>query len=71
MAKSTAISTRLIGLVLAVIGCGLAIWAYQLSGSVSSQFTQVFTGSEPDKVMALYIGGATSIVISIYLVFKK
>ena len=54
-----------------VLGLGLAIWGYQLSGSVGSQITQAVTGSDTDKVMTFYIAGAVSFVVGIYLFQKK
>jgi hypothetical protein len=62
---------KIIGIVLAVLGIGLAIWGYQLSGSVGSQITQAVTGSDTDKVMTLYIAGAVSFVVGLYLFLKK
>ena len=64
-------STKIIGIALAVIGIGLAIWGYRLSGGFSAQVTQAVTGSPTDKIMALYIGGAASFVIGLYLLIKK
>lgn len=46
---------KIIGLILLAVGVGLALWGYQLSGSVGSQITQAVTGSDTDKVMTLYI----------------
>ncbi|WP_373035594.1 DUF3185 family protein [Sulfurimonas sp.] len=65
-----AISSKIIGIVLAILGIGLAIWGYQLSGSVGSQITQAVTGSDTDKVMTFYIAGAVSFFVGIYL-FRK
>jgi hypothetical protein len=62
---------KIIGIALVVLGLGIAIWGYQLSGSVGSQITQAFTGSATDKVMAFYIVGAVSFVVGIYLFLKK
>ena len=62
---------KIIGLVLIVVGAGLAIWGYQMSGSIGSQLNQAFTGSPSDKVMACYIGGAASLVVGVFLLFKK
>ncbi|MDZ7804562.1 MAG: DUF3185 family protein [Thiohalophilus sp.] len=62
---------KIIGIVLVVLGIGLAIWGYQLSGSVGSQITQAVTGSDTDKVMTFYIVGAISFVVGIYLFAKK
>ena len=70
MAKRSGAATKIVGLVLVVLGIGLAVWGYQLSTSVGSQITQAVTGSQTDKVMALYIGGAVSFFLGIFL-FKK
>ena len=64
-------STRIVGIALVVIGLGLAFWGYRLSGSFGSQVSQALTGSATDKVMALYISGAVSLVIGLYLLIKK
>jgi hypothetical protein len=62
---------KIIGIALVVLGIGLAIWGYQLSGSVGSQITQATTGSNTDKVMTFYIAGAISFVVGIYLFSLK
>jgi len=62
---------KIIGLILLVVGIGLAYWGYQVSGSVGSQLSQAFTGSPTDKVMACYIGGAASLVVGLFLLFTK
>lgn len=71
MAKSPISTMKIIGIALVVGGLGLAFWGYQSSGSVGSQVTQAFTGSATDKVMTLYIGGAVSLVVGLYLLFKR
>jgi Tfp pilus assembly major pilin PilA len=71
MAMGSGATMKIIGIVLAVLGIGLALWGYQLSGSVGSQITQAVTGSDTDKVMTLYITGAVSLVVGIYLLIKK
>ncbi|TFG36416.1 MAG: DUF3185 family protein [Candidatus Aminicenantes bacterium] len=58
---------KIIGIALVVIGLGLALWGYQLSGSVGSQITQAVTGSDTDRVMTFYITGAVSFVVGIFL----
>ena len=67
----TRTTMKIIGITLVVLGIGLAIWGYQLSGSVGSQITQAVTGSETEKVMTFYITGAISFVVGIYLFIKK
>lgn len=70
--QTTLGSTRkIIGLVLAVVGIGFAVWGFQLSGSLGSQITQAVTGSDIDKVMTYYIFGAVSFIVGIYLFSKK
>lgn len=68
MAKSSNVTLRVIGLALLVAGIGLAFWGYQLSESVGSQLTEVVTGAESDKIMTLYIGGAVSFVVGLFLI---
>ena len=64
-------STRIIGIALVVIGLGLAFWGYQSSGSFGLQVTQAISGSPTDRVMILYISGAASLVVGLYLFMKK
>jgi phosphate/sulfate permease len=71
MANSSIPAMKIIGIVLVVIGLGLAFWGYRLSGGVGSQITQAVTGSPTDKIMASYIGGAVSFVVGLYLLIKK
>ena len=62
---------KYIGVVLLIVGMGLAFWGYQLSDSLSSQLNEAFSGSPTDKVMWLYIGGAASFVLGLLFVFRK
>lgn len=71
MAMGSGSTMKIMGIVLVVLGIGLAIWGYQLSGSIESQITQAFTGSDTDKVMTFFITGAVSFVVGIYLVTKN
>lgn len=64
-------TSKIIGLVLVVVGIGFAVWGFQLSGSIGSQVTQAVTGADTDKVMTYYIFGAVSFVIGIYLFSKN
>jgi len=71
LAKKNQNTMKAIGLTLLVVGAGLALWGYQLSGSFSAQVSRTFTGSETDKIMMLYIGGAASFVVGLFLIIKK
>ncbi len=63
-------SIKLTGIVLIVLGIGLAFWGYDMSSSIGANINQALTGAEPDKVMMLYIGGAISFIAGIYLAVK-
>jgi hypothetical protein len=71
MAMGSGDSMKIISIALIVLGIGLAIWGYQLSGSVGSQLTQAVTGADTDKVMTYYIAGAISFVVGVYLSTRK
>lgn len=71
MAMNSGTTIKIISIALIVLGSGLAIWGYQLSGSVGSHISQAFTGSYTDKVMIVYIAGTISFVVGIYLFIKK
>lgn len=62
---------KMIGAILLALGLGLAIWGYQLSGSVGSQLTKAISGSHSDKVMMMYIGGAVSMIAGLFMLTKK
>jgi hypothetical protein len=63
--------TRIIAIALVVLGIGLGFWGYKESGGFGSQVSRAVTGSATDKVMTLYIGGAISLVVGLYLLTKK
>ena len=65
------VTKKIIGIVLAVVGVGLAFWGYRLSGGMGAQLNQAFSGSPTDKIMAFYIGGAVSLAVGLFLLFKK
>ena len=67
-----AASTRkILGIVLVIVGIGLAYWAYQMSGSVSSQLNEALTGSPTDRVMIYYIAALASAAVGVFLLVKK
>ena len=61
---------KLISIALMVIGIGMLIWGYQMSGSVGSQLSKTFTGSFTDNVMLMFIGGAVSLAVGLYMYRK-
>ena len=62
---------KIAAIVLVVLGIGLAFWGYRLSGGFGAQLSQAVTGSPTDRIMAFYIGGAVSLAVGLYLLFKK
>ena len=62
---------KIAAIVLVVLGIGLAFWGYRLSGGVGAQLSQAVTGSPSDRIMAFYIGGAVSLAVGLYLLFRK
>lgn len=70
LSKNTPIP-KIIALTLLVVGAGLLLSAYDMSGSVANQFSSTLTGSYSDRVMYTGIGGAVSLVVGLYLFFKK
>ena len=69
MAKKSKSTMKLIGLILIILGVGLAFWGYQVSSSVGSQLNQAFSGSDTE-VMALYISAAISLLAGLYIIKK-
>lgn len=71
MAKASKTNMKVVGLILIVLGLGLAYWGYQMSGSIGSQLTRAISGSDTDKVMMSYIGGAASFVAGLFLFLRR
>lgn len=71
MSRKNKLTGKTLGVALMVIGAGLAVWGYQLSGSLTSEVSQTFTGTYTDKVMMLYIGAAASVVVGLYLFSRR
>lgn len=63
--------TKIGGIVLIVVGLGLAYWGYEESGSVGSSLNQAFSGSPSDNVMLKYIAGAASTAGGAFLFMRK
>jgi drug/metabolite transporter (DMT)-like permease len=63
--------TKIAGIVLVVVGIGLAYWGYQGSGALSSQLNEAMSGSPSDNVMIKYISGAAAAAAGAFLFVKK
>lgn len=62
---------KVVGLVLLVIGIGLVVWGFQMSGSVTAKFSRALTGAMPDGIMYRYLAGAASAAAGAFLLFKR
>jgi H+/gluconate symporter-like permease len=62
---------KILGIILVVVGAGLAFWGYRMSEGVGAQISQAVSGSPTDRIMMFYIGGAASLVVGLFLLFKK
>lgn len=62
---------RIIGIALIVLGIGLAFMGFQESESVTSKVSEAVTGTATDRSMTLMIGGIVSLVVGLFLAFKK
>lgn len=65
------LQSRAAGIALMIAGLGLGVWGYQMSQSLVSEISQAVTGAYTDKVMALYIGGAASFIVGLYVFAKR
>ena len=61
---------KMISIALIIIGIGLCLWGYQLSGGLGSQLNQMVTGSYTDKVMIVGITGVISLVFGLIMFTK-
>lgn len=59
-------NAKTLGIILLVVGVVLLGWGYNVSQSVSSQFSSVFSGSPSDKALILYIAGGICAALGIF-----
>ena len=55
---------------LLIAGVLLILWGYNVSQSLSSQWSELVSGSPSDKVLALYAGGAVCALIGLFKILK-
>lgn len=63
--------TKLIGIVLLVVGVILLYFGWQSSESLGDQVTEAMTGRFTDNTMFFIIGGAVAIAAGVYLGFGR
>ena len=64
-------SSKLLGIVLLVVGIGLLYFGYQSTQSVGGQVTETLTGRFADETMWYLIGGAAASAAGAFLTFVK
>jgi len=69
--KKFKVEMKMVGIVLVVVGLGLAYWGYHISGSMESQLNRTFNSSFTQAELIRYIGGAVSALAGIYLYIKN
>jgi hypothetical protein len=60
-------TSRIIGIILVIVGIGLAYSGYGISQSVGNQIGSAFSGSPSDSVMLRYVAGAASAAVGVFL----
>jgi hypothetical protein len=63
--------SKLLGIILVVLGAGLVIGGYDMTGSTANELTRALTGSSTDEVMYRYIGGAVCLAAGLFLLVKR
>ncbi len=64
-------SSKLLGIVLLVVGIGLLYFGYQSTQSLGGQVTETLTGRFTDETMWYLIGGAAATAAGAFLTFVK
>jgi hypothetical protein len=62
-------SKKVLGIVLIVVGAGLAYWGYSESQALASRLTIAVTGDPGDRVMIKSIAGAAAAAAGAFLAF--
>lgn len=62
--------SKLIAIVLIVVGVFLIIWGYNESQTLGSQLNRMFSGAETERTLIFYIGGGISLVLGIIGIAK-
>ena len=60
-------TNRIIGIVLIIVGLGIAYTGYGMSQSMGNQLGSALSGSPTDSVMIRYVAGAVSAAVGVFL----
>lgn len=64
-------STKLLGIILLVVGVILLVFGWNSSQSLGDQVTETITGRFTDETMWFIIGGAVAVVVGAFLTLGK
>lgn len=64
-------ATKAIGIALIVLGAGLMIFGFMESDALGSQLNEALTGSPPDRVIWMIVGGAVSLAVGLFLALAR
>lgn len=64
-------SSKLLGIILLVVGVILLIFGWNASQSLGDQVTETLTGRFTDETMWFIIGGAVAVVVGAFLALGK
>lgn len=64
-------SSKLLGIILLVVGVILLIFGWNASQSLGDQITETITGRFTDETMWFIIGGAVAVVVGAFLTLGK
>ncbi|MDO8827282.1 DUF3185 family protein [Methylophaga sp.] len=64
-------SSKLLGIILLVVGVILLIFGWNASQSLGDQITETITGRFTDETMWFIIGGAVAVVVGAFLALGK
>ncbi|ODN68113.1 MULTISPECIES: DUF3185 family protein [Methylophaga] len=64
-------STKLLGIILLVVGVILLVFGWNSSQSLGDQVTETITGRFTDETMWFIIGGAVAVVVGAFLALGK
>ncbi|MAA62227.1 DUF3185 family protein [Idiomarina loihiensis] len=62
--------TRIVGIVLLVVGAILLYFSYEASQSIASSVSEVATNEPTDNTIWYLIGGVAAVIIGLYAVIR-
>lgn len=58
-------NSKIVSIILIAVGVILLVYGFSAADSISSGFSELFTGSPSDKAIWLQLGGAVALIIGI------